>query len=200
MGRKAGMAISERVVGDAQRLRDMARLEKDADQRDRLRSAAGALEGRSASDIAKQIERTGRFVQKWAYAYRDGGIEAVQRKFAPGRDPKLARSNEAAFKARIQSGPTPEDGVCTLRGEDARRILAKEFGKPYTLSGAYQLLHRLGFSCLKPRPRHEKNDPAAMEAFKKDAPLLSKKSGASTPGRKSRSTSRTKRGSGSRAH
>jgi hypothetical protein len=34
----------------------------------------------------------------------------------------------------------------------------------------YNLLRRLGFSCLSPRPRHEKNDPAAMEKFEQDAP------------------------------
>ena len=52
-------------------------------------------------------------------------------------------------------------------------ILEREFGISYTLDGAYDLLHRLGYSCLKPRPRHERADPAAVEAFKRQAPLLS---------------------------
>lgn len=72
-------------------------------------------------------------------------------------------------------GPREGDGVCTLRGKDAVRILNGEFGVAYSLNGVYDLLHRLGFSCLSPRPRHEKNDPAAMEAFKERAPLLSRK-------------------------
>ena len=38
--------------------------------------------------------------------------------------------------------------------------------------GAYDLLERLGYSCLTPRPLHEKSDPAAMEHFKANAPLL----------------------------
>jgi hypothetical protein len=49
---------------------------------------------------------------------------------------KLPRDQEAAFKARMLAGVTPADeGLCTLRGKEARRILQKEFGKHYTLGG-----------------------------------------------------------------
>ena len=47
-----------------------------------------------------------------------------------------------------------------------------ERGVGYTLDGAYDLLHRLGYSCLTPRPVHEKNDPAAVEHFEGNAPFL----------------------------
>jgi transposase len=72
----------------------------------------------------------------------------------------------------MTAGPREGDGVCTLRGKDAVRILNEEFHAPYTLNGVYDLLHRLNLSCLTPRPRHEKNDPKAMEEFKKSTPLL----------------------------
>ncbi|MFN0134366.1 MAG: winged helix-turn-helix domain-containing protein, partial [Phycisphaerales bacterium] len=71
------------------------------------------------------------------------------------------------------AGPTDADGVCTLRGKDVRRILEHEFGVKYTLDGVYPLLHRLGCSCLAPRPRHEKQDLAAQRKFKDEsAPFL----------------------------
>jgi hypothetical protein len=39
------------------------------------------------------------------------------------------------------------------------------------MPGVYALLHRPGYSCLDPRPRHPKSDPksdpAAREEFKK---------------------------------
>ena len=78
----------------------------------------------------------------------------------------------AEFKARVDAGPRPSDGVCTLRGKDVVHILESEFGVGYTLDGAYDLLHRLGYSCLTPRPVHEKNDPALVQHFKKHAPFL----------------------------
>jgi transposase len=73
---------------------------------------------------------------------------------------------------RLDAGPRPEDGVCTLRGRDVVAILEREFGVTYSLDGAYDLLERLGYSCLSPRPLHEKADPAAVEQFKQHAPLL----------------------------
>ena len=81
----------------------------------------------------------------------------------------------------------------------ADRILQAEFGVTYSLQGAYDLLHRLGYSYLRPRPRHRKNDPAAMQAWLKDAPLLPRASGTSTPTRRSRSGSRMKPASGRKA-
>ena len=44
--------------------------------------------------------------------------------------------------------------------------------RPQLHSLAYDLLERLGYSCLTPRPLHEKSDPAAIEHFKANAPLL----------------------------
>ena len=58
------------------------------------------------------------------------------------------------------------------RGRDVVAILEREFGVKYSLDGAYGLLERLGYSCLSPRPLHEKNDPAAVADFKARAPLL----------------------------
>ncbi len=53
------------------------------------------------------------------------------------------------------------------------RILEAEFGVRHTIGSIYSVLHRIGYSCLTPRPRHEKNDPQAIAAFKEQAPFLS---------------------------
>jgi transposase len=63
--------------------------------------------------------------------------------------------------------------VCTLRGKDVVRILEQEFGAKYSLGGAYDLLARLGYSCLCPRTLHEKSDPEAITDFQARAPFLS---------------------------
>lgn len=167
------MRLSERVSGDGERLRGLAAAERDALRRDRYRAVLLALDGREAVEIAGSIGRSRRSVQDWAYAYRDGGIDAIQPKPRPGRVPKLPREREAELKRRLDKGPLPQDGVCTLRGRDVRRILEAEFGVKYTLGGVYDLLERLGYACLTPRPVHEKSDPAAMAEFKARAPLLS---------------------------
>ena len=84
--------------------------------------------------------------------YRDHGLGAVVPKQQTGRPPNLPATKEAAFKERFLAEPTEADGVCTFRAKDAQRILQEEFGVQYTLAGVYDLLHRLGLSCLAPPP------------------------------------------------
>jgi transposase len=193
------MQVTERVVGDRQRLQERMAAEPNAKQRDRLRAVVLALDGQETLQIAAMLGRCRRFVQDWVYAYRDQGIEALHATPQTGQPGKLPPADHAAFKARMLAGATPADeGLCVLRGKEAQRILAQEFGRSYTLSGAYKLLHRLGFSCLMPRPRHRKNDPQAMEQWLTDAPLLSSKSARRTRTARSKSGSRTKPGSASK--
>lgn len=167
------MNVCERQAGDLERLTKLLNRESKGKQRDRYRMALLALRGWDALRIAEALSSNRRTVQAWVYRYREGGIDALRPHPLPGRPTKLAREREAQFTARMKAGPRTGDGVCTLRGKDAVRILKNEFSASYSLEGAYNLLHRLGYSCLKPRPRHEKNNPEAMEKFRKAAPLLS---------------------------
>lgn len=166
------MRVTERAAGDVDELRRRAAAERDALRRDRYRAVLLALEGEEAVAIADALGRARRSVQDWAYAYRDGGVDAVQPAPRLGRAPKLPRDREAELKARLDAGPRPGDGVCTLRGRDVVAILEREFGVKYSLGGAYDLLERLGYSCLSPRPLHEKADPQAVADFEARAPLL----------------------------
>jgi transposase len=166
------MHLTERCAGDVEELRRRAGEERDALRRDRYRAVLLAVDGEEAVEIARALGRARRSVQDWAYAYRDGGIDAIQPRPRPGRTPKLPRDREAQLRARLDAGARPGDGVCTLRGRDVVRILESEFGVTYSLGGAYDLLARLGYSCLTPRPLHEKSDPQAAADFEARAPLL----------------------------
>jgi transposase len=167
------MLIQEREAGDVAWLRRLAVKEKDAEQKDRYLAVVHAAQGVETAVIQRMLARSRGFVQRWAYAYRDGGIGALKDKPRGGSRPKLPREQEEQLKARLDAGPRPEDGVCTLRGKDAIRIIEEMFGVKYTLNGIYPLLRRLGYSCLAPRPRHERQDQAAQKKFKQEtAPLL----------------------------
>ena len=168
------MQIAERELDDQQKLKSMARKEKNAEQRDRYRAALLAIQEHETHAIEIVLDRSRRFVQRWAYAYRDGGIAALKDKPRGGSKPKFPLQRQAELKARLDAGPRPADGVCTLRGKDVRSILEQEFGVKVSLNGAYRTLHRLGYSCLAPRPGHEKQDPQAQEKFRQSAPLLSR--------------------------
>jgi transposase len=166
------MRVMERQPGDVAELTRRARSEQNALQRDRYRAVLLALDGQEAVAIATALGRSRRSVQDWVYAYRDGGVDDLLPGKSTGRPTKLPREREPELMARLDAGPLECDGVCTLRGKDVVRILEQEFGVQYSLDGAYDLLERLGYSCLSPRPLHERADPAQVEQFKQHAPLL----------------------------
>jgi len=168
------MHIVEREAGDLVRIKGLMRREHDAEQRDRLRAAALAVEQVETAEIQRMLGRSRGFVQRWAYAYRDGGIAAIARQPHPGKPPRLHPSRHEQLRARLDAGPREGDGVCTLRARDVQRILDQEFGVRYSLQAVYDTLHRVGYSCLAPRPRHEKQDLEAQRKFSQEsAPLLS---------------------------
>lgn len=169
------MDVDWRCPEDVDVVRRLIRRETNAKQRDRYRVVELACGDVPTKQVMAMLSRSRGFVQRWAYAYRDHGLEAVAAKKPTGRKTILPKDQHEAFKQRILDGPTQEDGVCTLRGVDAQRILEKEFGVSYALNGVYDLLHRLGLSVLVPRPEHRKSDPEAMAKWVEDAPLLSKK-------------------------
>lgn len=167
------MLIKEREPGDVKRLRELARREKRAEQKDRLMVAVLAIEQMETLEIQRSLCRSRGFVQRWSYAYRDGGIEAVRDKPRGGSEAKISGEKAEKLKARLDAGPTEADGVCTLRGKDIQRIAREELGTQVGLSSVYRTLERLGYSCLAPRPRHEQQDLEAQRKFKDErAPFL----------------------------
>ncbi|CAN5337418.1 hypothetical protein BH09PLA1_BH09PLA1_00080 [soil metagenome] len=171
-----GMTLTLHNDGDVLQLRSLVTRESNAKQRDRYRAVLLVLDERLEGDeVALRLGRSPRFVDEWAARYRRGGIDALRPKKQPGRRPKLTPDQERQLKARLDAGPRQDEdgGVCTLRGRDVCRIIEREFGVIHTMGGIYDVLRRIGYSSLVPRPRHRKNDPQAMERFvATDAPLL----------------------------
>ena len=168
----------ELLDGDRDRLRRAAAAEKKAVQRDRYRVALLAGEGvdgveQTRDQIARAVGRSRQFVDEWVGRYRRRGMDGLVAGKAKGNAPALTPGELERFKARMKTPTDTDAGKTTLRGKDAKRILEAEFGKPLTLGSAYRLLHRAGLSCLRPRPRHRKNDPEKIKQWIDRAPFLS---------------------------
>lgn len=167
------MQIVEREPGDTARLEELIAREKHADKRDRFRIALLALRGREKLEVAELLGVAKSTVEHWAYAYRDHGIGALVGKPRRGGTPKIRGEQARLLRQRIDEGPRESDGVCTLRGKDIQRIAKEELGVDVGLSSVYRTLERMGYSCLAPRPRHEKQDLEAQAKFEQEsAPLL----------------------------
>jgi transposase len=182
----------------ADQLADLIRAQPRAKVARRLIAVRLAVLGHTAPDVAERVLLSERQVRTWVARYNGGGPEALADQPGRGRKRALTDDQEQRLRARLRAGPTDADGVCTLRGEDVRRILEQEFGVVRCLQAVYDLLHRLGFEPLRPRPRHPKADPAAAEEFKRGSPNGSPRSRRPTPARGSRCGSRTRPGSGRR--
>ena len=149
-------------------LAELIRAERRAKVARRLDAVRLAMLGHTAAEVGERVLLSDRQVRGWVARYNDGGADALTDRPGRGRKGPLTGTDTERLKARLRAGPTPDDGGgCTLRGEDVVRILAAEFGVVRSRSAVYDLLHRLGFEPLRPRPRHPKADPAAQERFKR---------------------------------
>jgi transposase len=177
-----------------QKLQRLADREPRADLAQRLRTVLLAKQGFTAPEIATCTGFSRRTVQEWVGRYNRSGLAGLETKPGRGRKGPLSDEETERFQQRIDVGPLPEDGVCTLRGKDVQRILQQEFGQLRSLNAVYGLLHRLGYSSLVPRPRHPQADPAAQEEFKKSLSHSLSRSRPRIPIAGCKSSTKTKRG------
>jgi transposase len=150
-------------------LREAVQRTSGADERDRVRMVVHAKQGETGAAIAQRLGYTDRVVRKWIQRYNQGGLAGLKDMPRSGRPRHLDAAKDDDVRQRLDEGARAEDGVCTLRGEDVRRILEEEFGARYTLSGTYAVLHRLGYSSLVPRPQHPEANRVAQEEFEKNS-------------------------------
>lgn len=137
-----------------QQLQQWADQEPRADRARRLRTIVLAKRSYTAPEIATCTGFSRRMVQKWVERDNAAGLET---KSGCGRKPPLTPQQAEQLQQRLDAGPLPDDGVCTLRGQDVRRILDHEFGQLRSLNAVYGLLHRLDYSSLVP-PRTRPKD------------------------------------------
>jgi putative transposase len=119
----------------------------------RIQTVVLAKQGRTAQDIADALGCSLKAVKNWVARYNRGGIPALHERPRRGRPPLLDPQEYPRLKQRLDAPPRPEDGVCTLRGLDIRRILEQEFG---VLMGCNRASAKdsagfLAFSLLEPR-------------------------------------------------
>ena len=133
----------------------------------RLLAVAMAQQGLGSASIAELTGDSDRSIERWVERYNAQGTEGLVDRPRSGRPPKLDAAQQEAFCDRLDVGPQEDDRVSVMHGKDYQRLLERQLGVIYSLDGVYKLLHRLGYSWLMPRPRHEQADPQAQEDFKK---------------------------------
>ena len=184
--------IGHHSVQQLQRLRRKAQ----GGLRDRIQMVVLAMEGRTAPEVAVALSSSRRTVQQWVYRYNAQSLGGLLDRRGGNHRHLTVEQEKQVCEHIDRVAADPHEGV--RRGEDLRQWIRQRFGVLYALSGVYELLHRLGYSCLMPRPRHAQSDPAAQTEFKKKSATKWRRSPKPTGASASKSGSRMKRGSANR--
>ena len=129
---------------------------------------AGVAAGLSQTDAAAIGLMDRQTLRDWVHRFNRHGPDGLIDRKSTGPKPKLTSAERAALQKIIVAGPDlAKDGVVRWRCADLASVIRTQFGVEYHESSVGKLLRSLGFSHVSARPRHPKQDPETIEAFKK---------------------------------
>jgi len=182
-------------------LRAAATRATDVSAARRMLCLAMVLEGSDRTTAAETCGMDRQTLRDWVHRYNADGLPGLYDRKPPGARPKLTAEQRVALATMVEAGPDPEvHGVVRWRRVDLRDELQRQFGVELHERSVGKVLKRLGYRRLSVRPRHPEADEEAQEAFKKTSPRRSPRNSRIAPrASRSKSGSRTKRGSASKA-
>ena len=163
-----GQAIAVRTDFTAGQVRRFAKQARDGGQARRLLAIAAVLDGASREDAAKIGGMDRQTLRDWVIRFNEQGPDSLINIPSPGVPPKLGKTHRAFLVRLVEEGPIAAvHGVVRWRACDLIMRLHEEFGLSVSDDTIYRALKDLGFSHVSARPKAYKQDPDAMEAFKK---------------------------------
>jgi len=166
-----GQAIAVKSGYTSGEVRGLAKRAKDAAQARRLLAIAAVLDGASREEAATIGGMDRQTLRDWVIRFNEQGPEGLINKPSPGAPGKLTDEHKAYLARLIEEGPIPAiHGVVRWRACDLIMQLHETFGISVSDDTIYRALKDLGFSHMSARPRAYKQDPDAMDAFKKTLP------------------------------
>jgi transposase len=176
-----GAAIAVRMDYTAVEVRRFAKRAKDVAQCCRLLAIAAVLDGASREDAAKMGGMDRQTLRDWVIRFNQQGPEGLVNIPSPGVPPKLSKKHRTFLARLVEAGPIPAvHGVVRWRACDLIVRLHEEFGLSVSDDTIYRALKDLGFSHVSARPKAYRQDPDAVDAFKKTLPTAWRKSAPSS--------------------
>jgi transposase len=166
-----GTAIAVRTDYSSKDLRRLAGRVKNAGQARRLLAIAAVLDGGSREEAARIGGMDRQTLRDWVIRFNGQGADGLINKSAPGAPGKLTGEHKAFLTRLVEAGPIPAvHGVVRWRACDLIMRLHEEFGISVSDATIYRVLKELGFSHVSARPKAYRQDPEAIEVFKKTFP------------------------------
>ena len=122
-------------------------------------------DGKKQEKIAQLIGCSQAAVSKWIRNYKKGRtLETLHR---CGRPTELTKTKIRHLKNKILSKiKKANDNFCSLSTKQLSEIIKKEIGKQYSMRHIERMMHKLGFSLIKPRTQHIKHDQEKVDEFR----------------------------------
>jgi transposase len=133
----------------------------------RLRAWELKKEGWSQQRIAEALGVSKGAVTQWMKRGREGGVEALKRRPAPGARPRLSQEQRAKLPELLERGARAHG----FRGEvwtceRVAEVIRREFGVSYHPAHVSRMVRALGLSLQKPSRRADQRDEEAIERWK----------------------------------
>lgn len=124
-------------------------------------------DGKKQQQIAKLIGCSQAAVSKWISKHESGRtLETLPRS---GRPTKLTASRLKKLRGKLlNEAKNANKKFCSLNTKQLGSIIKKEIGRQYSMRHIERIMHKLGFSLIKPRPKHLKQDPNKVANFKEE--------------------------------
>ncbi len=194
---RRGVEVRQDIT--ARVLRKKARTEKDVLAASRMLGIANVLDGMNRASAARAAGMDRQTLRDWVHRYNKEGIKGLRDR--PKGRPERALTPQQEKEIATLVSQEPEGNLVRWRCVDIQKEIEQRYSVVLHERSVGKLLRRLGFRRMSVRPLHPKNDPEAVESFKKTSPPAWRKSSPNTPKAKpSSSGSRMRRGSDKKAH
>lgn len=126
------------------------------------------LSGFPAKELAKYCGESERTLQSWLKKVDEQGWETLISKKQTGRPSRLSNQQVEEIRIAVQANPE-QSGYNVWDGPTLSDYIKSQYGIEYGVRASQYLLHRMGFSLIRPQvyPSLEQPDDEAREAFKK---------------------------------
>jgi putative transposase len=126
-------------------------------------------DGMSAVQVAAELEVSTKSAYAWRRVWVAGGEQALESKGAPGPDPRLSDAQVQRLLAVLLQGPAAVGWVEDQRWTLARvcTLIGRMFHVRVSITTAWQVLHRSGFTPQQPIARAAERDEQAIEHWRR---------------------------------
>lgn len=122
-------------------------------------------DGKRQQQIAQLIGCSQAAVSKWISNHKAGRtLETLPRS---GRPTKLTKNKLKKLRSNLLTEvKVANKKYCSLNTKQLGEIIKKDVGKNYSIRHVERIMHKLGFSLIKPRPNHIKHNQKKVEKFR----------------------------------